>query len=160
MINPGGTPGTSFSKSAQTRFNNNEINAARATMPFNQAAQASLRNMSSTGKAVGPPVGPKPDISSLLPQVQNQPVRPSAPQVSQPLVREPASQPLDQVTETKNLADDLVKQVRQDQFINSPQVKDAMTSIRLRNLFNASNPDAMPDNRDLMTRIKARIGDL
>lgn len=157
MINPGGTPGTSFAKSAQTRFNNNQINGARATMPFNAAAQASLRDTSSTGKAGGPPVGSSADPAQLLmPQVQNQPVQGQAPQV--PLA--PQTQPVGQVTETQNLADNLVKQVRQEQFINSPQVKDAMTSIRLRSLFNASNPNAMPDNRDLMTRIKARIGDL
>lgn len=151
MINPGSTPGTSFSKSAQTRFNNNQINAARAAMPFNPAAQSSLRNMSSTGKAGGPPVGRSSE--SVLPAPAPTINGPSVPQA--PLIPEP--QP---VEAHRNLADDLVKQVRQEQFINSPQVKDAMTSIRLRNLFNASNPNAMPDNRDLMTRIKARIGDL
>lgn len=162
MIEPGGTPGTSFAKSAQTRFNNNQINAARASMPFNPTAQSSLRNMKSTGNAAGPPVGPKQDFSQLIspPQVQNQPVvnGPSGGQAPLAPVQQPNQ--IDPSTERQKLADDLVRQVRQEQFINSPQVKDAMTSIRLRNIFNASNPNAMPDNRDLMTRVKARIGDL
>lgn len=158
MINPGGSPGTAFSKSAQTRFNNDQINAARATMPFNPSAQSALRDTKSTAKKRGPAVaGPMPDLTQMFGAATAPTQAPQEPQV--PLVPE-APQQIDPVTQTQNLANDTVAQIRQQQFINSPQVKDAMTSIRLRSLFNATNPNAMPDNRDLMTRVKARIGDL
>lgn len=151
MINPGGSPGTSFSKSAQTRFNNNQINGQRATMPFNQAAQQSLRNMKSGGNPGGPPVGPQVQVQPAgNMQVQNQPV---GNPVGNPQPYE------DPATIQENIVSELISNIKREQFINSPQVKDAMTSIRLRNIFNATNPDAAPDNRDLLTRIKGRIGE-
>lgn len=151
MINPGGSPGTSFSKSAQTRFNNNQINGQRATMPFNLAAQQSLRNMKSGGTPGGPPVGPEFQVQPAgNMQVQNQPV---GNQIG------PAPVEADPTTIQENFISQLISNIKREQFINSPQVKDAMTSIRLRNIFNATNPDAAPDNRDLLTRIKGRIGE-
>lgn len=147
MINPGGSPGTSFSKSAQTRFNNNQINGQRATMPFNMAAQQALRNMKSGAKPGGPPVAPVADPNGNVPsQVQQQPVG----QMQTPMQQDPAMI-------QENIVNELISNIRREQFINSPQVKDAMTSIRLRNIFNATNPDATPDNRDLVSRIQARI---
>lgn len=146
MINPGGSPGTSFSKSAQTRFNNNQINGQRATMPFNMAAQQALRNMKSGAKAGGPPVAP------VVDQTQNIPNQ----QVQQPVGQVPLQQTDPAITQ-ENIVNELISNIRREQFINSPQVKDAMTSIRLRNIFNATNPDAAPDTRDLMSRIQARI---
>lgn len=157
MINPGGSPGTSFSKSAQTRFNNGQINAQRAAMPMNQAAQQSLRNMKSGGKPSGPAISAPPDTNLLTPgSVQSQ----QPPVGSMPQPQLPSVTPEDATSIKNTILDDLVANVRRQQFINSPQVKDAMTSIRLKNIFNATNPDAMPDDRDLMGRIKARIGEV
>lgn len=151
MINPNVTPGVSTNKSAQTRFNNSQINAERATMPFNTAAQASLRNMKSSAKPGGNSVAPSLSPGPVLPQVKQSPVGPMP-------VPTQAEQ-IDPNTIKDNILNDVVAKIRQQQFIDSPQVKDAMTSIRLRNIFNATNPNAMPDNRDLMGRIKSRLGD-
>lgn len=151
MINPGGSPGTSFTKSAQTRFNNGQINGARATMPLNAAAQQSVRNMKSGTRKSTPPVGsPTPSAANMLPTGGQAPA-PVGNVNPQP---QPQINPEDIA---KGVVDDVVSAVRREQFINSPQVKDAMTSIRLRNIFNATNPDAAPDTRGLMGRVSARI---
>lgn len=156
MINPGGTPGTSFSKSATTRFNNSQLNGARAAMPFNVAAQQSLRNQSSGATPSGPPVGPKQNPNDLImpfaPEGAPAPLPTGGPALP---VEQPKYNPLEFRDKT---IDKILEEFRQEKFINSPRVKDAATSVRLKNFFNNSNPDRMPDSRNMLDRVLARMG--
>jgi hypothetical protein len=158
MINPGGSPGTSFNKSATTRFNNNQINAARALMPFNKAAQDSLRNQTSSANPSGPPVGtqnndPAQLLSGLEPPAQG----PVGVPTGGPQLPVEQTQEFDPEVFRENMLDELVGTIRTQKFLNSPRVKDAVASVRLKNFFNHNNPERIPDNRNLITQVLSRL---
>jgi hypothetical protein len=144
MLNPGGTPAT-------TRFNNNQIRAAQLSMPHNAMAQASLRRMGNSGNPVGQPVSSNP-IQNVMQSAGPVEIPTGGPQM-------PVEQTVgfDPGVFKDNVLEDLVNQVRTQKFINSPAVKDAMSSVTLRNFFNATNPNAVPDNRSLMRQVLARL---
>lgn len=158
MINPGGTPGTAFSQSAQTRFNNNQVNAARSSMPFNMAAQQSLRNQSSLSNPSGPPVGnsggsPQQSLSSLeLPMTEPAELPTGGPQM--PVE---AAQGFDPSVFIEQTLDNVVGQVTADRFFQSPQVKDALTRIKLKNMLNVDNPNSIPDQRTTWQRVMQQV---
>lgn len=155
MINPGGESSVTHSKSAVTRMNNNLVNAAKLSMPFNAAAQASLRHQTSGAKPSGPPVGPSQppaQSSGLEPQVTEQVALPTGGPVGPP-------QPdFDPEIFKENLLDQIVGEVRTQHFLNSARVKDAATTEVLRERFNLHNPDKMPEGRNLIQRVLNRIG--
>ena len=155
MINPGGSPGTAFSKSATTRFNNSQIKAQQASMPHNAAAQQALRKQYSGSTPGGPPVGPTANpnelVSSMVPQGGGEAEIPTGgPQM-------PLDEGFDPAVFKENMLDELVGNVRTQQFINSPRVKDAVTSVRLKNFLNSTNPDRVPDSRNLLSQVLSRM---
>lgn len=156
MINPGGTPGTAFNKSAATRFNNGQINAARATMPHNAAAQASLRNQYSKKNSTGePPVGTRPNPNPLQGLEPQTPVQVPTGGPSSMGVQDTEFDPAVFMEEAVST---MVGQIRQEQLMESPRVKDAMTAIRFKNIMNSENPNYNPDPRSLFEQVVSRIG--
>lgn len=158
MITPGGSPGTAFSKSATTRFNNTQVDAQQRAMPFNAAAQASLRKQSSASNPSGPAVAPTQNPNDF--QVQGSQVGPQQVNLPTggPVMPEEAVQDFDPAVFQEQALDTLVGSIRTQEFINSPRVKDAATSVRLKNFFNATNPDKREDPRTLFQQVLNRIG--
>lgn len=153
MINPGGNSSVVHAKSAVTRMNNNLVNAARASMPLNAAAQASLRHQSSSANPSGPPVG---NHSQGDPLQGLQPMAPvELPTGGPQMAPDPEFDP---EVFKQNVIDNVVGQVRTQQFLNSPQVKDAVTTTRLKNVFNSGNPRRSPDSRNLFEQVMSRMG--
>lgn len=154
MINPGGNPSVLFNKSATTRMNNNQVSAARATMPFNQAAQQSLRNQYSKKNLGQPSVG----SSNQQVQLPNQP----NPQVSMPTggpqAPMQAAENFDPGVFAEEALDTLVGDIRTKQFLESPRVKDAMEAIRFKNMMNRDNSRYIPDSRPIFEQVIDRIG--
>lgn len=152
MIEPGGASSVLHAPAAVTRMNNNLVNAARLSMPFNAAAQASLRNQTSSSHPSGPPVGPTGNVSAIQPQPVGQVALPTGGPVGPP-------QPdFDPEVFKENLLDTVVGEVRTQNFMNSARVKDAATSVRLKNVFNATNDQKMPDDRNLLEQVINRMG--
>lgn len=151
MIQPGGTPGTAFTKSATTRFNNTQRNAARATMPHNLAAQQSLKNSLSKKNTSGqPPVGTAPAPSS--------PAMPQVPTGGATEFSDPDFDPAAFAPSPEGVLDELVGSIRTEQFMESPRVKDAVEAVRFKNIMNANNPRYRPDNRNLFQQVVSRMG--
>lgn len=158
MITPGGSPGTAFTKSATTRFNNNQIKAAQGTMPFNEVAQRSLRKQTSRSNPSGNPVSPTQNPNELL-----SPGGPMGPeQVNLPTggtgLPQEAAEGFDPAVFQEQMLDQVVGTIRAQEFINSPRVKDAASSVRLKNFFNNTNPSRKPDSRNLLQQVLGRIG--
>lgn len=158
MITPGGSPGTAFTKSATTRFNNSQIQAAKGTMPHNPAAQASLRKQSSGSNPSGVPVSPTFD-----PKVLQGGGAPQAPQpVNLPTggagLPPDAAEGFDPAVFQEQKLNELVGSIRTQEFMNSPRVKDAASSVRLKNFMNNTNPMRKPDTRNLLQQVLSRIG--
>lgn len=164
MINPGGSVGVTFNRSAATRMNNNLVNGARATLPGpgNQAAQQSLRNQYSK-KNPGAPVGP--NVNQPVKQMQA-PMQASMQQPMELPTGGPQAPPemgngmeaADALLDPMAQMEQLIEEVKQKQFEESPRVKDAMEAIRFKNLMNAENPRYQPDSRSLFEQVVARIG--
>lgn len=155
MIRPGGMPGVMFGRSATTRMNNNQIEAQKRSMPHNQAAQASLRKQSSKQKAKQPGAVGKPNISgeTRLPQQQPTNVPTGGPSGIPPMEQE-----FDPSVFVEQRINDIVGQIKMEEFANSPQTKDAMTVIKLKNFFNQRNPNYRADTRSLFDQIGTRTG--
>lgn len=153
MINPGGTYGTAFNKSAMSRFNNTKAQAAQMAMPHNQAAQAAIRKQYSKSTPGGPPVS-SPDPGQLLQGVQ--PQQPVALPTGGPQMPLEQSADFDPEVFKEDLLNEVVGQVRQQQFLESPQVKDAATSVRLKNWFNGGDPTRVEDPRNLLQQVISR----
>lgn len=116
-------------KSAQTRFKNDRTEAAKLALGrFNQSAQNSLR----------PTGGVKRRPNRVLPAgvPSQQSIASNAISVGQPPISGPdAPAPsFDQTT------DRLLKQIRLDKFVESPEVMDAVSKINLQNYFNGKVP--------------------
>lgn len=158
MILPGGTPGTAFTKSATTRFNNGQINAQRLAMPHNAAAQASLRKQTSKSTPNGAPVTPAPPNANEL-LAPGGPMGPEQVQMPTggPGMAPEAGQDFDPAVFQEELANTVVGTIRTQKFINSPRVKDAAASVRLKNFFNNTNPNAISDKRTLFEQVLDRI---
>lgn len=154
MLNPGGSPGTTFNKSATTRFNNSQITAARGQMVGNRMAQQALRNQYSK-KNPGAPVGGNQSSQAVLPQ---QPVGNVQLPTGGPQMSEQAAQDFDPSVFADELINNLVGEIRTEQFLESPRVKDAMTSIRLKNIMNSDNPRYRKDPRPLFQQVVSKIG--
>ena len=158
MINPGGSPGTAFTKSATTRFNNSQVKAAQASMPFNQAAQQSLRKQTGGSNPSGPAVAPTYNPNDLLGG--------GAPQAPQPVnlptggagLPPAAAEGFDPAVFQEQQANEILGSIRAQEFMNSPRVKDAASSVRLKNFLNNTNPDRRPDSRNLLQQVLSRIG--
>jgi hypothetical protein len=143
-------------KGAVTRLENDKTRAAQMSMPHNKAAQAALRKQ--TREVNGPrnPVGSGPQsaqgsiVQNLAPQRQV-PVPEGGPQL-------PPDPEFDPAIFKEDMEDNIVGQIRTQQFLSSPRVKDAQTSIQLKEFFNQHNPNRKPDPRDLMDRVVSRIG--
>jgi hypothetical protein len=146
MITPGGSPGTSFNQGAMTRFNNGELNAQRAAMPLNLAAQMTLRNQTSASHPSGPPVVNNPVQQLTAPQapVASPPVMPQSPVPSPEAVQ-------------NNVLNQIVGSIRTQQFMNSPRVKDSQQAVRLKAFFNEGNIDAKPDTRSFFDKVVSRV---
>jgi hypothetical protein len=153
MINPGSTVGTAFNKSAMTRFNNTKSQAARMAMPHNQAAQAALRKQTSKSKPGGPPAG-SPDPGQLLQGLE--PPQPVALPTGGPQMPLEQTADFDPEVFKDELLNEVVGSIRQQQFIESPQVKDAATSVRLKNWFNGGDPARVEDPRNLLQQVISR----
>lgn len=158
MITPGGSVGTAFTKSATTRFNNNQVKAARGTMPFNAAAQASLRKQSSGSNPSGAPVAPTFNPNDLQAS--------GGPQGPQPVnlptggagLPPEAAQDFDPAVFQEQQVNELLGNIRAQEFMNSPRVKDAASSVRLKNFLNNTNTERKPDSRNLLQQVMGRIG--
>ncbi len=137
-------------KSAQTRFNNDRTVAAQRSMVGNPAAQASLRKQSHTIKGYkgSPPVGNTPLI---------QPQAPVSLPTGGPQLPPEQTEAFDPVVFRENMVNQIVGAARTQEFIESPQVKDALTSVTVRNFFNATNPNATPDNRSILQKVMSRL---
>ena len=158
MITPGGSVGTAFTKSATTRFNNNQVKAAQGTMPHNAAAQASLRKQSSGSNPRGNPVSPTQNPNDLLaPGGPMGPQQANLPTGGAGLPPE-AGEGFDPAVFQEQQINELVGSIRAQEFINSPRVKDAASSVRLKNFLNNTNPDRKPDSRNLLQQVLGRIG--
>ena len=158
MITPGGSVGTAFTKSATTRFNNSQVKAAQASMPLNPAAQASLRKQTSGSNPSGPAVTVTQDPNAFLPPA----MRPPAQQANLPTggagLPPEAAQGFDPAVFQEQMLDQIVGSVRAQDFINSPRVKDAASSVRLKNFLNNTNTERKPDSRNLLQQVLGRIG--
>jgi hypothetical protein len=53
---------------------------------------------------------------------------------------------------------EVVGTIRTQEFLNSPRVKDAASSVRLKNFFNNTNTERKPDSRNLLDQVLSRIG--
>lgn len=153
MINPGSTVGTAFNKSAMTRFNNTKAQAAQMAMPHNQAAQAAIRKTYSKSTPGGPPAG-NPDPGQLLQGLE--PQQPVALPTGGPQMPLDQSAGFDPEVFKQDVLNEVVGQVRQQQFLESPQVKDAATSVRLKNWFNGGDPARVEDPRNLLQQVISR----
>lgn len=151
MIAPGGKPGVTFGRSATTRFNNNQIEAQQRSMPHNKAAQASLRRQVSGSKAPKKQAVGKKQPQQNNPPVGNVNIPTGGPQM-------PAPEQFDPRVFVEQEINDIVGQMKFDEFANSPQTKDAMTAIKLKNFFNRNNPEYRPDIRPLIDQIGTRTG--
>lgn len=163
MINGNGL----FTKSAMTRANNNEVQARQATMPHNQMAQRALRKQfSKKNKGGDPPVGQqRNNILEQVPSVQpvRNPVPTGGPQGASPPVRGSQSpdfsgEGFDPAVFAQQSLDAIVGDIRTEQFMESPRVKDAMTSLRFKNIMNSNNSSHIPDSRNLFQQVVDRIG--
>jgi hypothetical protein len=56
-----------------------------------------------------------------------------------------------------NILDEVLQTAKQQKFLNSPAVKDAVSSITLRNFFNFTNPNAIPDQRSMFRQVISRL---
>lgn len=158
MITPGGSPGTAFTKSATTRFNNNQIKAAQGAMPFNGAAQASLRKQTSASNPSSAPVAPTQNPNELLaPGGAMGPPQVNLPTGGAGLPPE-AGQDFDPAVFQEQKINEIIGTIRAEEFINSPRVKDAASSVRLKNFLNNTNPNRRPDSRNLFQQVLGRIG--
>lgn len=143
-------------KGAVTRINNDQVRAKQMQMPHNQAAQMSLKEQTSEVRKGSNPVGrgsmpsPKGALQNLAPQRGL-----SLPEPASELANPPEFDP-DQFN--KDMEDNILGQVRTEQFLKSPRLKDALTSIQLKEFFNQHNPRRKPDPRDLMDRVISRMG--
>lgn len=153
MLNPGGNVSTVFQKSAATRMNNNVVNGARATMPLNQMAQQSLR-MAHNKKNPNPPVGP----TANNPLQGLEPSSPVQVPTGGPRLSEELGQDFDPSVFYENQLKQIIDDVKTEQFIQSPRVKDAMESVRFKNLMNQGKPNYQPDSRSLFRQVAAKIG--
>lgn len=158
MLEPGGTPGTAFTKSAATRFNNNQIKAAQGSMPLNAAAQASLRKQSGASHPSGQALSTTRNTNDLqgssgllAPQQVNLPTGVSG-------LPPDAAQGFDPAVFQEQKLNEIVGTIRAEEFINSPRVKDAASSVRLKNFFNNTNPNRRNDPRNLFQQVLSRIG--
>lgn len=156
MINPGGNPSVLFNKSAATRMNNTQVNAARMTMPFNQAAQQSLRNQYSKKNPGQPPVGNA--NSNQQVQLPNQPNQQVSMPTGGPQAPAQAAENFDPAVFAEEALNTLVGDIRFKQFLESPRVKDAMEAIRFKNQMNQDNPRYIPDTRPVFDQVIDRIG--
>lgn len=158
MINPGGSPGTAFTKSATTRFNNNQVSAAQGSMPLNALAQQSLRKQTSQSKPNGAPLSLTQNPNELLGGLGPMSPQPSQLPTGGPGLAPDAAQGFDPAVFQESLLDNLVGTIRTQEFINSPRVKDAAQSVRLKNFFNNTNPNKTPDSRNLLQQVLDRTG--
>ena len=146
MMLPGINSGTG-NKSADTRMKNTKTNAKQMGMVGNPAAQASLRKKTSQVKVA--PVGKL--------QV---PERQEAPPVALPTAG-PALEPQPEFNPEvfkEDMTNNIAAQIRTQQFVQSPRIQDATTSIQLKEFFNKSNPDKRNDTRTLLDQIISRTG--
>lgn len=150
MIDP--QAGT-FTKSAMTRANNSKINARRATMVGNSAAQASLINQRSGGTPGGPPVGQTNQPAPTAPMMPNLPPVGNVPAVGPTAAPTPTFDPEAFKRDTLSR---VLGEIRTQHFLNSAPVKDAMETIRLKNAFNHANPNRVQDSRTLLEQVVNR----
>lgn len=119
------------SKSAQTRFDNDRTRAAQLAMgSFNQSATDSLRP---TGGSVNRR-RPNRVLPAGVPSQQsvaNQAINTGQTPVSGPQAPAPS---FDETT------DRLLKQIRLEKFVGSPEVSDAVSKVNLQNYFNGKAP--------------------
>jgi hypothetical protein len=152
MIAPGEVPGVPQDKRAVTRFANNQIEAKQRGMT--SAAQQSLRRQT----------GEKPRQPREVPQQTALPARrlPSFQQTAipteGPALPDAQLQDFDPEVFKADYEDNLVEQIRLEQFMNSEPVKDAQTSIMLKEAFNQNNENRKPDPRNLLDRVLSRLG--
>lgn len=141
-----------LNKGAVTRLNNDKVKAAQMSMPHNPAAQAALREQTSEIRGPRTPVGrpEQPVIQNLAPQ-RGVSVPEGGPQL-------PPQPDFDPAIFKQDMEDNIIGTIRTQQFLNSPRVKDAQTSIQLKEFFNQHNPNRKPDPRDLLDRVVNRIG--
>lgn len=147
---------TPLDPGAVTRMANVQKQAARQTMPFNQAAQASLRHQvkGTSAPRTGPPVVTQPQNATLAPQAPGSVTVPTGgPQAPQEMAAG-----FDPAIFAEQALDQIVGEVRTQQFMESPRVKDAMESIRLKNLMNADNPRYVKDTRPLFQQLVSKMG--
>jgi hypothetical protein len=158
LITPGGSPGKAFTKSATSRFNNNQVKAAQGAMPMNALAQQSLRKQSSKSNPNGMPLAPTQNSNDLLGGAA--PMGPAQAQLPTggPGLAPEAAAGFDPAVFQESIIDNLVGKVRTQEFINSPRVKDAASSVRLKNFFNNTNPNRTPDSRNLLQQVLDRTG--
>lgn len=153
MINP--QAGT-FTKSAMTRANNSKINAARATMVGNPAAQASLINQRSGGTPGGPPVGSSNPAPPAPPTAPAMPSVPPVGTVPGSTVDAAPTPTFDPEAFKRDTLSRLLGEIRTEHFLKSAPVKDAMETIRLKNAFNHANPNRVQDSRTLLEQVVTR----
>lgn len=115
-------------KAAQTRFQNDQTRAAQLSMGQNLAARNSLRP---TGRPVN-----KPNRTLPAGVVSQQSIADSAVMSNQV----PVSGPQAPAPSFDQTTDRLLKQIRLEKFVSSPEVMDAVSKVNLQNYFNAKAP--------------------
>lgn len=58
----------------------------------------------------------------------------------------------------EDMVSNILGQIRTKQFANSPRVKDATTSVQIKEFFNQHNPNRKPDGRSLIEQVTSRMG--
>lgn len=118
--------------SAETRFDNDRIRAAQAAMGNNLAARNAMRPKHKVNRVLTKTSGVAPQL------VQPPPVMPMPNSRRMPVSTPQAlPQSFDQVT------DSLIRQVRLEKLLSSPEAQDANTLVSLRDFWN--NRDSGPD---------------
>lgn len=148
MMRPGFLPGAPKNKSAETRMENTKIDAKRMNLPGNLGAQQALRNQ--TSQVHASPVGrlelPKPQHHVPVELPTQGPAMPEPEQEFNPEVFK------------EDMVNHMIGQIRTEKFIQSPRVKDAMTSIQIKEFLNQANPNRPKDTRSLLDQVIDRMG--
>jgi hypothetical protein len=58
----------------------------------------------------------------------------------------------------EDMVSNILGQIRTKQFVNSPRVKDATTSVQIKEFFNQNNPNRRQDGRSLIEQVTSRMG--
>lgn len=152
MFNP---QSSALNPGAVTRMKNAEVAAKQDTMPLNHAAQLSLKQQVKGNGPKGPSL--RQNSNELPPLVGPQVHQPVQMPTGGPAMPPEAAQGFDPEVFKEDTVNELLGTIRTNKFINSPQVKDAASSVRFRNFMNNGNSTTAPDPRNFLQQVLDRM---